>query len=358
MKNHLLKRLFGIKYPIIQAPMAGGITTPNLVSSVCNSDALGFLASGYLNSRDLEKQIHETKRLTQKPFGVNIFISEKISNLKVNKQKTLLRLEQEINLNTNKFTVDVDIDEEIDKKINLIIENKVPIASFTFGIPNSDQIKRLKDNSVFMIGTACNLTEARVLQTRKFDAIVLQGSEAGGHRGSFLSEFESDEIGLLALLQEVQRSIEIPFIASGGIATGEAMLSSFILGAQAVQIGTGFIMTNESGASDVNKKYLSSTKPENTIITNIFSGKKARGVLNKMAKEFIMQEEKVELYPIQNSLTKDIRTHASKSKNPEYQSIWCGQGISVLKDQPVSNFINRIISEYNEALDNTNNLRF
>lgn len=354
MQAHFLRRLFNIKYPIIQAPMAGGMTTPYLVATVCEANALGFLASGMLASTQLKTQIIEVKKLTNKPFGVNLFITEPIVNLNKTKQVALQEIENQIGLKNSSKTVNVNIDEELEAKIDLILEYNVPIISFTFGLPSQKIIDQLKANNVFLMATACNITEALFVQNSKIDAVILQGSEAGGHRGSFLiSNQQSDQLGLLALLQEAKKCLSIPYIAAGGISTGSSMLACMVLGAQAVQIGTAFLLTQESATIKSHKHALKSTKAEDTVITNVITGKNVRSIANKLITQLEASSEPIESYPVQAALTKDLRNFAIKNNLSDYQAFWCGQGIGCVREQSVDELIHRIIDEYNEQLYET-----
>ncbi|KAL4471754.1 hypothetical protein ABPG74_008647 [Tetrahymena malaccensis] len=359
MKNHLLKQIFGIKYPIIQAPMAGGMTNPNLVSSVCNADALGFLASGYVSASVLEKQIIETKQKTQKPFGINIFLSQTIQNLQAKKQSALINLEKQAGLQNSSTQINVCLNEEIEQKIELAVKYGIPIISFTFGIPDQKLIKHMHSKGIHVIGTATNVQEALEIEKANLDSVVLQGSEAGGHRGSFIIQDQSDEIGLISLLQVAKKKLKIPYFAAGGIASGEALLSCRILGAQAAFIGTTFLVSHESSASRVYKDTLLKSQGKETVITEVVSGKKARGVKNQLIEQMnksASMGEPIEPYPIQNALSKDIRAFCNQAGKSEYLSLWSGQSLECIQENSVTDILQKIIKEYEESLQNIQKL--
>ena len=210
---------------------------------------------------------------------------------------------------------------------------------------------KLKKHNIYIIGNCTNLLEAKQLQKAGCDAIIAQGMEAGGHRGSFLNHSENDEIGLFSLIQELKIFIKIPIIAAGGIASGKSILAAKILGATAVQIGTGFLLTYESGASDEYKNEILNSHAHETLLTKKISGQKARGKNNSLIKKMGASYEKILPFPIQNFMTKETRNDAQKNKNSQYMSLWCGQSISCFhKVMHVKDFIDNLVSEYNEAL--------
>ncbi|WP_158998761.1 NAD(P)H-dependent flavin oxidoreductase [Pigmentibacter ruber] len=342
---------FGIKFPIIQAPMAGGGSSPKLVSAVGNNGALGFLAAGYLSADDLEKQILETKKLTKKPFGINLFIIEREKLLKLKKPLNIINIEKELGIYKNSLYQEVILDEEIEKKIDIIIKHNIQFVSFTFGLPDKKYLNLLHHNSIYLIGTATNIIEAKIIENAELDAIVVQGVEAGGHRGSFLNHDMNDEIGLLSLLEECSELLKLPIIASGGIVSGKSMLAAKILGAKAFQIGTAFLLTEESGISLKYKEALLNCHAHETVLTDKVSGKKARGKKNILINELEIKKGAKFKFPVQNFFTKELRAYANKNNLDEYLSLWCGQSVWKIKQvKSVAKLIEDLTIEFNEAL--------
>ncbi|WGL61393.1 nitronate monooxygenase [Pigmentibacter sp. JX0631] len=342
---------FDIQFPIIQAPMAGGGSCPKLVSAVGNNGAIGFLAAGYLSADDLEKQIIETKKLTKKPFGVNLFIIDREKLIKAKKPANIINIEKELGFHKNSLYSEVILDEEIEKKLDIIIKHNIQFVSFTFGLPDKKYLDMLKQSSTYLIGTATNIIEAKLIENSKLDAIVAQGVEAGGHRGSFLNHKINDEIGLISLLEELTGNLNLPIIASGGIVSGKSILAAKILGAKACQIGTAFLLTEESGISLKYKEALLNCHAHETILTDKVSGKKARGKINTLISELETKKGTKFKFPVQNFFTKELRGFANKNNLDEYLSLWCGQSVwKIKKIKSVANLIEDLNNEFNEAL--------
>lgn len=344
-------KLFHLKYPIIQAPMAGGASSPNLVAAVANEGILGFLAAGYLSTEIFEKQIIETKAKTNTIFGVNLFIIDPLIQNNFIKPENICAIEKELGIFKTK-KIKIHIDEEIENKIDIIIKHNVKVVSFTFGLPNKKLIEKLKKHNIYTIGSSTNIIEAKIIEDLGLDAVVAQGIEAGGHRASFLNHNLRDEIGLISLLQEFQGLIQIPVIASGGIITGKSLLAVQTLGAASSQIGTGFLLTEESGIPKSYKETLLNCHSHETVLTEYISGKKARGKFNLLIENLHSKKIKKAEFPIQNSMTKDIRAFASKNENPDFMSLWCGQSVwKIKKIISAKQFIFNIMAEYQEEID-------
>lgn len=332
--NNQLSQSLGIKYPIIQAGMAGGITTPDLVAAVSSGGGLGSIGAGYMSAEKLRETIQEVKILTDQPFSVNLFTPEVVQvdqNEIAQANEWLSRFRDELNINETPSVAKIT-DENFKQQVEVIIEENVPICSFTFGIPDRDIIKKLKEKGIIIIGTATTVDEAIANELAGMDLIVVQGSEAGGHRGSFLNNETLPMIGTMALVPQVVDHVGIPVIAAGGISDGRGIIASLGLGAEGVQLGTAFLTSEESGSPQVAKLAILNAQETDTVLTTTFSGKPARGLLNDFIKEMSQYEGKVPSYPVQNSLTQPIRAKASKLDRPEYMSLWCGQNLRTSKE--------------------------
>ncbi|MFF2755132.1 NAD(P)H-dependent flavin oxidoreductase [Psychrobacillus sp. NPDC058041] len=356
LKNDVTK-LLDIDYPIIQAPMAGGITTSTLVAAVSNNGALGMIGAGYLDADQLRQQIREVKQLTSNNFGVNLFVPNEFE-LKddeiVMVNELLNHYYEELNIPIEK--VNLPNKEKsfhtYMEQIQVIIEEKVPICSFTFGVPTSDIMKKLKQHNIFSIGTATTLVEAVTIERLGMDAVVVQGSEAGGHRGNFISGIEESLIGLMSLVPQVVKNISIPVIAAGGIMDGKGLMAALCLGAKAVQMGTAFLTCEESGAHPIYKEAILNSKSDVTALTRAFSGKWARGIKNKFLLEMQEYEASIPVYPIQNVLTQSIRKASSAQNNKEYMSLWSGQNSALARKETVEVLIKRVVEEANRLNKN------
>lgn len=341
--NNLLGDL-KIQYPILQAPMAG-ITTPELVAAVSNSGGLGNIGAGYLSAGQTRKFIQRVKKLTNKPFGINLFVPEK-NTVSSDQVKRAIQLLDFCKADLQLADFEIPSFEEMndfDKQIEVIIEEQVPVCSFTFGIPDEEVIKKLKNKGIFIIGTATSVKEAKAVEKSGMDAVVVQGSEAGGHRGTFLNS--DSYVGLMSLIPQAVDHVPIPVIGAGGIMDGRGVVAALCLGAQAVQMGTAFLTTKESGANPLHKEIVLTATEEDLRITRAFSGKPARGVNNKFMATLKKHENDLLTYPYQNSLTKKIRSEAAKYNNKDYMSLWAGQTPRLSKNISALALVETIIRE-------------
>ncbi|KIL50891.1 NAD(P)H-dependent flavin oxidoreductase [Jeotgalibacillus campisalis] len=347
MWSNQLTEALGIKYPIVQAPMAGGITTTELVAAVSNEGALGMIGAGYMTSSALSKQVKEVKEKTKNPFGVNLFVPVPYAASEDELEaayQVLKPYRKKLGLSDEEVEIpDYDRDvKTFQDFIEVIVEEKVPICSFTFSLPDQKVIKRLKDAGVVLIGTATTVEEAMAVEKSGMDMVVVQGSEAGGHRGHFLKKNEESMIGLLSLIPQTVNHVDIPVIAAGGIADGRGAMAVHVLGGAAIQIGTAFLTCRESGANPAQKEAILRSSEEQIVMTRAFSGKWARGIQNQFIHEMSDFQFNVPSFPIQNALTKDIRSAASQQVNTEYMSLWSGQSPRMAKEQTVRELIHSI----------------
>ncbi|MDG5472279.1 nitronate monooxygenase [Jeotgalibacillus sp. ET6] len=344
--NELTEKL-GIKYPIIQAPMAGGITTTELVAAVSNEGALGMIGAGYMTPSSLSKQIKAVKEKTRNPFAVNLFVPVPYAASKGEVEdayKVLKPYREKLGLGEEEIAApeyERDV-QTFQDSIEVIVEEEVAICSFTFSLPDQRVIERLKEAGVVLIGTATTVEEAKAVEKSGMDMVVVQGSEAGGHRGHFLRKNEESMIGLMSLIPQAVDHVAIPVIAAGGIADGRGAKAVHVLGGAAVQIGTAFLTCRESGANPAQKEAILRTGEEQMVMTRAFSGKWARGIQNQFIHEMSDFQVDVPAFPIQNALTKDIRRAASQQMNTEYMSLWSGQSPRMAKEQTVRELIHSI----------------
>ncbi|PCK20193.1 nitronate monooxygenase [Bacillus pumilus] len=318
--------LLHIKHGIIQAPMAGGAVTPELIAAVSQYGGLGSLASGYVKPENMRQQIRQVKQLTSRPFQVNVFVPEPIPDVKTEDlafwEKRLFVLPK-----AHMMPSEQGLWDDFEQKINILLEEEVPILSFTFACPNEQTIHCLKQKGIFLIGTATTKEEALLLEEKGMDAIVLQGSEAGGHRGTFLPSKGDALQGLISLISDVKPLCRVPLIAAGGITDQAGIKVALQLGADAVQIGTRFLASQESAAADVYKKAILQAEGSETAITRLFSGKRARGIVNQWMEEERVHEDRVLPYPVQHVWTTPMRKAAAAEGNSDQMALWAGQGI-------------------------------
>lgn len=347
----MLKQL-NIEHPIIQAPMAGGPSTPELVAAVCNAGGLGSLGCGYLKPDQIDSEIHKVKEITKNPYAVNLFVPGSSTNEEPS-NKVLRRLKaysDELGIKPPEVP---DIPEySFEDQVEVVIRNEVPVFSFTFGIPDKAIIKDMLEHSIFIVGTATCVEEGLLLEEAGCHAIVAQGSEAGGHRGTFGSTIDTPMIGTMALVPQLVDKMNIPVISSGGIMDGRAIAASLALGASAVQAGTAFLSCKEARVPKPWLDSISSSMDISTVITKAFSGKYARGIKNRFIEEMADIQDEIPNYPIQNSLTRQIRNAAKESGNSDFMSLWAGQGVSMSRECTAKELIEKLVVEANTVLRN------
>lgn len=341
--HNRLAEFLKIKIPLIQAPMAGAAMNPALIAAVSNAGGLGSLGAGYLTPDQIRQAIQQIRKLSDRPFAVNLFIpgnycvtSEEQEKARQAVQACCPELEFEIPPISQPFTP------SFERQMEILLEEKVPVFSFTFGLPTADWIDRFKQAGILLIGTATNLEEAKKLQESGIDVVVAQGQEAGGHRGTFIGRAEESLSNTHVLVELFAGFIKIPVVAAGGImdATGiEKMLS---LGAHGVQMGTAFLTCHESDIHSSFKKLLLESKQDKTTLTRAFSGKLARGLNNDFITRMKPYEETILQYPLQNSLTRPMRKRAEQLNRTEFMSMWAGRNAHSCKDVSATEIIQEI----------------
>ncbi len=344
--NKKITELLKITLPIIQAPMAGGATTPELVAAVSNAGGLGSLGAGYMTADEIKTTIKKIKSLTNKPFSVNLFIPEKYHATDEQIEQARKNVQTSCSeLNFHVECIKPPYAPSFEEQMNVIVEEEVPIFSFTFGIPPNNWIEIFKKNAIILMGTATSLAEAKLLEENNIDIIVAQGSEAGGHRGTFLGKAENALTSVSSLVSLLIEHIKIPVIAAGGIMNAKGIIELLILGASAVQMGTAFLCCTESGIHPLYKKLLLSLSKDNTTLTRAFSGKLARGIANEFITKMQSHEKYILDYPIQNTLTRAMRQTAAKQNNTEFMSMWAGQAAYLCKTLPAAQLIEELNRE-------------
>jgi nitronate monooxygenase len=274
----------GLEHAIILAPMAGGISTPALVAAVSNAGGLGSMGAGYLTPEQITESIAQIRALTTRPFAVNLFAGGPDGT----GARDVARMLELMTPHHTRLglpapaTPDASLP-SFKKQVEVVLEAKVPVFSFTFGIPAPEIVAKMKACGIKLMGTATTVAEARALHAAGVDAIAAQGSEAGAHRGTFLASCEDSLIGTLALVPQIVDAVPLPVIASGGIMDGRGIVAAAALGASGVQMGTAFLACPESGASEAYKAAVLAARDDATLLTRAFSGRMARGIANSFA---------------------------------------------------------------------------
>jgi nitronate monooxygenase len=339
--NELLA-ILGVENPIIAAPMGGGPSTPELVAAVSNAGGLGSLAAAYLTPDRILADIRRIRTLTDRPFNVNLFAGGYPTEAKTPPEPMLAILRpihQALELpppQVPKLPGD-----PFPEQFEAILAAGTPIFSFTFGIPDRDSMARLRNRGIAILGTATTIEEGWLLKEAGVDAIVAQGAEAGAHRGTFAGTFEEAMIPVLDLVRGIAGIA--PVIASGGIMDGRDLAKMMANGASAAQLGTAFLACPESGAAPAYKQAVLDAVSDTTVITRAFSGRPARGLANEFIARLEANPEAILPYPLQNALTRSMRTGAAQLGEAGFLSLWAGQGVGRSRAMPAGELVKLLL---------------
>lgn len=328
--------------------MAGGTTTPELVAAVSNAGALGSLGAAYLAPDQIIEAIRKIRFLTSQPFNTNLFAGGYETEKRVDAGPMLAFLaEVHETLGLPAPILPSVPPDPFPDQLQAVLEACPPVFSFTFGIPSPMVLRSLKMRGIAVLGTATTLEEALMLAEAGVDAIVAQGAEAGAHRGTFAGPFEEAMIPTMDLVRQIAGTTRLPVIASGGLMDGRDIASAMACGAAAAQLGTAFLTCPESGTSDTHKKAVLASRHDATLITRAFSGRPARGLVNTFLSKLQSREELILPYPLQNLITRPMRTTAAKLGQAGYVSLWAGQGVARARSMPAAMLVQCLLEEMN-----------
>ncbi|MEU8850812.1 nitronate monooxygenase [Streptomyces sp. NPDC048564] len=337
-------------HPIVQAPMAGGVSVPQLAAAVSEAGGLGFLAAGYKTADGMYQEIKQLRGLTGRPFGVNLFMPqpEYADAAAVDVYAHQLAGEAAW-YETELGDPDSGRDDGYDAKLAVLLDNPVPVVSFHFGVPKPDVLESLRRAGTFTLVTVTAPDEALAVQQAGADAVIVQGVEAGGHQGTHRDNPETDRsgIGLLALIAQVRETVSLPIVAAGGIMRGSQIAAVLAAGAAAAQLGTAFLATQESGANALHKQALTNPLFARTELTRAFSGRPARGLVNRFMREHGPYAPAA--YPEVHHLTSPLRKKAAASGDAQGMALWAGQGHRMARDLPAGQLVEVLAAELHAA---------
>lgn len=345
-----LTKLLKIQYPIICAPMVGA-STPELVTAVSNAGGLGSFAVTGLSPQGIRQGISDVRRLTNKPFSANLLVLKQVNPdpQQVARALELLQpIRQELGLPVGQPLAKYGEDNKA--QFEVLLEERPGVASFAFGLLTKKQVAALKTVGTVVMGTITNVAEAKAWEEAGADVVCAQGSEAGGHRGTFIGDFESSMTGTMALLPQVVDAVRVPVIAAGGIMDGRAIAAALMLGASGVQMGTAFLTCPESRIAEAWKSTLLDARDDQTRVSRIYSGRYARGIVNEFMHKLTPMADEIPPFPIQNALTAQIRQAAAKANRSEYLSLWAGQGVAMSRGLPAAELVATLVEETEQAL--------
>lgn len=352
LRESALVRRLGIEHPIIQAPMAGGATTVDLVTAVCRAGALGFLGCAYSSPEVIRETAAAVRARTERPFGLNLFAPQPMPDASGDEGRMVEVLKGvHAELGIAPPSVPAPSDLAFADQLQAVLETEASVFSFTFGLLPPGAVEEVKARGLFVIGTATTVDEAIALEVAGVDAIVAQGSEAGAHRGTFGLSFEAAMIGTMALIPQVVDAVSVRVIASGGIMDGRGIAAALALGAEAAQLGTAFLTCDEAGIPAAYKQAIINAREDQTRVTRAFSGRPARGIVNGLMAEIDADAEAILPFPLQNALTRPARTAAATQDRADYLSLWAGQGVRLSRRLPAAELVREIANETVTALD-------
>lgn len=337
-----------VRWPLIQAPMGGGPGRPELAAAVSNAGGMGFLAAGYKTAAEMLAEVTAMTRLTDQPFGVNVFVPYAPPVDEPALQTYLRQIEhdalaQDVQLGSSEWS-----DDDWEAKVTGLVQHPVAVVSFAFGCPSRDVVSELQRVGTRVMVTITNPGDASVAVERGVDALCVQGIEAGAHRGGFSDDEDDDGYGLLALIRGVRENTDLPLVAAGAIMDGRDLAAVLIAGAEAAQVGTAFLRSPESGAHETYKAALADGTFTKTAITRAFSGRRARGLVNRF---MVDHPSAPSVYPQINGATRPLRAEAARRGDPHRMSLWAGQGFSHAEARPAAEIVDRIMTSYDAAVN-------
>lgn len=332
----MMQRL-GLTRPVILAPMAGGISTPELVAAVSEAGGLGSLGAAYLSPGRIRDDAAAIRKLTSRPFAINLFaphpLPEITDDQRIAAIAELVPIHAALGLPAPALPAQVQ--EDFEEQLQAVLEVRPAVFSFAFGRLDRGMLNDFRQRGILTIGTATSPIEAQELQADGVDAVVVQGGAAGGHRGGWMQDDHADT---LELVRQTVKAVQIPVIAAGGIMGHAQVQAALSAGASLVQCGTAFLRTHEAGTSPAYRAALAQAKAGDTVLTPNFSGRSARGLRNTV----IEQIQCPLPYPYQNALTRQLRSAAAQQGRPEYLSLWAGTGVQEGREGSAASILNSL----------------
>jgi len=320
--------------PVVAAPMAGGPSTPELAAAATNAGGLGFVAAGYLSVDDFAERLATAQKLVSAPVGANLFVPQP----SLNNADEVSRYAEALADDARRYGVDLGSprysDDNFGAKLDVLLDLRPEVASFTFDVPGAEQIRRLAQARIATVATVTSPAEAELAVSRGVDALVVQGPEAGGHRGTYDATAQPNSLPLRELLSAVLDRVSVPVVAAGGLMTGADVDGVLRAGAVAAQLGTAFLLSAEAGSSPVHRAALQDPQFTETAVTRAFSGRYARGLRNRFMDEH--ESHAPFGYPEIHYLTSPLRSAAVRAGDPHGTNVWAGTAFKKAKAAPVA----------------------
>lgn len=349
--SNALTELLGIRVPIIQAPMAGS-STPDLATAVSNAGGLGSLGCAFMTPGQFSEQCETVRTATNGVYNVNFFTHEEPGQDPDRGEQ----MRDALKPYYDEFGLG-DVPDAIasapsfnEDMLAAVLAAAPPIVSFHFGLPTPDAVQAVKASGAVVLSSATTVAEARFLEQNGCDAVIAQGFEAGGHRGTFVTSYEAASVGTFALVPQIVDAVDVPVIASGGIADGRGIAAALALGAQGVQMGTAFLTCPESAAHEIYRRALINASDDETRLTAAFSGKMARGLDNRYIRDMTDKDDMFPDFPINNTLTGPLRKASAEAGKEDFMSLWSGQAAALSKSLPAAELVDTLVKETEAVL--------
>jgi nitronate monooxygenase len=337
--------LLGIDHPILQAPMAGAQRSA-LAIAVSDAGALGALPCALLRPADIRDEVAAIRRATTRPFNLNFFCHHPLPIDPPRESAWRERLapyHRELGLDPDAAPTAPARAPFDDVQCALVEELRPSVVSFHFGLPAPRLLHRVLATGAKVLSSATTVDEARWLADAGCHAIIAQGLEAGGHRGMFRTTDLATQIGTLALVPQIVDAVDLPVIAAGGVADARGIAAAFALGAAAVQIGTAYLLCPEATLSPAHRAALRAARPEQTTITNVFTGRPARGLVNRLIRELGPLAPDAPGFPHAGALVAPLRPVAEAAGSTDFTPLWCGQAVHLGQELPAGELTRRFI---------------
>lgn len=345
--NRRILDLLRIELPIVQAPMAN-FAFAEMAIAVSEAGGLGSLACASLGAEQLREQVEQIRKATRRPINLNFFCHRAPPPDHEREAKWKARLE--------KYYTELGIDPKaptpgtgrapFDTSACEMVEHFRPeVVSFHFGLPEPHLLDRVKATGAKVLSSATTVDEAVCLENRGCDAIIAQGAEAGGHRGAFLTEDISTQVGTIALVPQIVDAVKVPVIAAGGISEARGIVAAFALGASAVQLGTAYLFCLEAKIPPVHRAALRTAKDNDTALTNVFTGRAARGIINRLMREVGPMSSDAPAFPLASSALAPLRAQSEATGSGDFMPLWSGQAARLARELPAGELTKSLATE-------------
>ena len=337
--------LLGIELPIIQAPMAG-VQTSALAIAVSNAGGLGSLPCAMLTAESMRKELEALHAGTSRPYNVNFFCHtppQPSAEREKAWRAALAPYFKEFGIDPESIPAGPGRAPFSAEAADVLAQFKPKVVSFHFGLPSKELLARVRAWGAKVLSSATTVEEARWLEAQGVDAIIAQGAEAGGHRGMFLAEELSTQVGTMALIPQIARAVRVPVIAAGGIADATGVQAALALGAAGVQVGTAYMLCPEATTSAVHRAALKSESARHTALTNLFTGRAARGIVNRLMRELGSMSALAPAFPLATAAIAPLRAKAEARGKGDFSPLWAGQNPSGCREVPAAQLTRELL---------------